>query len=219
MTDHRFRAPVVVVASLGVLMFIAALVLRTVSHTGLDPTESGSVVTVYNDTSSTVTVRQCRSDCGSSHEKDQLLPGRAVRVAASTGSDNWWAVTGSNGELRGCLLLGRAGVGNGSVSNVSAAGSCPAPGEVTRSGVLATVVGFALFFLAAGIGVASIVFATAEIHRRTLSRGVPTHRVTAATALAAVVAVFGGWLVFDFYVVLSAGRRLFWRPAPTADTG
>jgi len=64
-----------------------------------------------------------------------------------------------------------------------------------------TILGVAVALAVAGVGLASVVFATMSAHRRVESRGLHGGRLAALTTLAVFLSFLGGWLVFDFYVV------------------
>jgi hypothetical protein len=207
-SNRRFHPLVVVVAVLGVLLFVAALILQGVTHTSLDPTEDTFAVVLHNDTAGTVVVKQCDSSCDSFHDKDRLLPGGSVRVnTSSDGIANWWVVTAQNGSTLGCLPLRYDHKVTGSVVNVSERTACPAEGSGSDSGLLGTIASIALLILLAGIGLASTVFAVIEAHGWMLARGLRGIPAVAMTLLAALVAFIGGWLVFDLYVVIRVGWR------------
>lgn len=212
MTGRRLRPIVVVVAGLGVLLFVVALVAQVGFHTSIDPTEQGFRVTLQNDTAGTVVVKQCDAKCDSFHEQDRLGPGGSVEVNASSDDvANWWAVTDSTGRTVGCLPLRYKHEIEGRVVRVSQHTSCPAAAAASSSGVLGRVTGFGLFFLAVGIGVVSIVFSTISAHRWIAARGVSGGAAAVLTAVAALLAFFGGWLIFDFYVFIRACSRLVQR--------
>jgi hypothetical protein len=216
MTGRRLRPLVVVVAGLGVLLFVVALVAQVAFHTSIDPTEQSFQVTLQNDTAGTVVVKQCDAECDSFHEQDRLAPGGSVEV--NTSSDdvaNWWAVTDSAGRTVGCLPLRYKRKIEGLVVRISQHTSCPSGTAGSSSGVLGKVIGFGLFFLAAGIGVASIVFSTISARRWIAARGLTGGPAAVMTAGAALLAFFGGWLIFDFYVFIRAcSRRAQRRPVP-----
>ena len=212
--DRRFRPAVIAVAALGVALLVAAVVAEAVFHVSIDPTESTFAVTLHNDTANAVLLKQCDADCGSFHERDRLPPGASVRV--NTSSDdvaNWWAVTDAGGKTSGCLPLRYDHKVDGLVVNVSEQTACPTGGSA-GSGVVGSIVGFALVVVVVGIGVASIVFATTAAHRLLQRRGFAGGTTTALTTLAAFVIFLGGWLLFDLYVVLREGSRVLRRPAP-----
>lgn len=212
--DRRFRPVVIAVAALGVAILVAAVVAGAVFHVSVDPTESTFAVTLHNDTPNAVLLKQCDTDCGSFHERDQLPPGGSVRV--NTSSDNvanWWAVTDDGGKTSGCLPLRYDHKVDGLVVNVSEQTTCPTGGSAGSS-VIGSIVGFALALVVVGIGMASIVFATTAAHRLLQRRGFAGGAATALTALAACVIFLGGWLLFDLYVVLREGSRGLRRPAP-----
>jgi hypothetical protein len=178
-SSRRFHPAVVVTGALGVVVFVVALISQVVFHSSIDPTAQSFTVTLHNDTASAVVVKQCDAKCDSFHEKDRLLPGASVRI--NTSSDN--------------------------VVNISERTACPAVPRGSGSDVLGSILGFALSFGVAGIGVASIVFTTINAHGWIVARGLRGGPATALTSLAAVVAVFGGWLIFDSYVVIRQGAR------------
>lgn len=207
-----FQPAVIVVGLLGVAVFVAAMISQVVFHSGIDPTEQTFAVTLRNDTASTVVVKQCDTKCDSFHERDRLRPGAGVRVNTSSDNvDNWWAVTDAEGRPLGCLPLRYDHKIDGLVVNVSDRTRCPAGASESGSGVFGSILGFGLFFLVAGVGVTSIVFATVHAHRLVTARGLSRAAVTAMTWLAALVAVLGGWLIFDLYVVIREGTRLMRR--------
>jgi hypothetical protein len=212
MSGRRLRPIVVVAAGLGVLLFVVALVAQVGFHTSIDPTEQIFRVTLLNDTAGTVVVKQCDAECDSFHEQDRLAPGSSVDV--NTSSDDvasWWAVTDSTGRTVGCLSLRYKRKIEGLVVRVSQHTSCPSRTAGSGSGAFGKVLGFGLFFLAAGIGVASIVFSTISAHRWIAARGLSGGSAAVLTAVAALLAFFGGWLIFDFYVFIRACSRLVQR--------
>jgi len=209
MTGRRLRPIVLVAAGLGVLLFVVALVAQVAFHTSIDPTEQSFFVTLQNDTGSTVVVKQCDARCNSFHEQDRLAPGGSVKVnTSSDGVANWWAVTDSTGRTVGCVPLRYKHRIEGLIVRVSHHTSCPTRTAGSSSGVLGSIVGFGLFFLAVGIGVASIVFSTISAHRWLAARGLGRGAAAAMTAPAALLAFLGGWLIFDFYIFIRACSRL-----------
>jgi hypothetical protein len=213
--NRRRRTVVIVVAVLGAALLALAIVSEAVFHTSIDPTESAFAVTLHNDTSSAVVVKQCDAKCNSFHERDRLAPGESVPV--NTSSDNvanWWAVTDNSGKTLGCLPLRYSQKVENLVVNVSEAGRCPATTSGASSNVVGALLGFGLFLGVAAIGVASTVFATQAAYRALQHRGVTTGLVTFATVVVAIVVFLGGWLVFDLYVVAHEVARRIRRPAP-----
>jgi hypothetical protein len=191
-----------------VVVFVVALISRDVFHASIDPTEQSLAVTLHNDSASAVVLKQCDAKCDSFHEQDRLLPGASVRVNASSDNvANWWLVTDSDGRAVGCLPLRYGHEIAGLVVNISERTACPAAPSASGSDVFGSILGFALVFGVAGIGVASIVFTTLHAHGWIVARGLRGGPATALTSLAAVVAIFGGWLIFDFYVVIRQGAR------------
>jgi hypothetical protein len=206
--SRRFHPIVLVAGALGVALFVVALISQVVFHSSIDPTEQSFTVTLQNDTASAVTVKQCDATCNSFHERDQLAPGASVPVNTSSENvANWWLVADPSGRTIGCLPLRYNHKIDGLVVKISDHASCPAGTPASSSGVLGSIVGFALFFAVAGIGVASIVFTTISAQRWIAARGLGHGPSIAMTSLAALVAFFGGWLVFDFYVVIREGGR------------
>lgn len=213
MTGRRPRPIVFVTASLGVLLFVIALVAE-VGGTSLDPTEQTFAVRLQNDTTGTVVVKQCDARCDSFHEQDRLPPGGSVEVnTSSDDAANWWAVTDSTGRTLGCLPLRYEHKIDGLVVKVSHRTGCPEGSAGSTSGVLGSIAGFGLFFFAAGIGLASIVFSTISARRWIATRGLGGGAAAALTASAALLSFLGGWLVFDFYVLVCACSRLVRRRA------
>lgn len=86
----------------GLLFLLAALAQAL--GTSIDPTESSFPVTLHNDTTGTVVLKQCGSTCGSIHEVERLAAGRSVPVNfSSEGITNLWSVTNAQGVVMGCL--------------------------------------------------------------------------------------------------------------------
>lgn len=103
---RKVHPALLVAVVLVVLAYAAGLVSETVSHTSVDPTDQAFTVTVRNDTSATVVVKQCDSTCETFHETDRISPGADVAVnTSSDGIADWWAVTDTSGSLLGCLPL------------------------------------------------------------------------------------------------------------------
>lgn len=91
-----------------------------------DPPEQSFSVTLRNDTSSLVVLKQCDVDCTSFHSVFRLAPGRTAPVNTSSwGADNWWVVTDESGKTRGCLDLPFYRKATGVVVDVSGYGPCP----------------------------------------------------------------------------------------------
>jgi hypothetical protein len=82
--------------------------------------------------------------------------------------------------------------------------SRPSPDD---AGVLGSILALALFLLVVGVGVASIVFATVTAHRWVSGAWTAGGAAATVTSMAALVAVLGGWLAFDFYVAAREGAR------------
>lgn len=71
-----------------------------------DPTEQAVTVTIQNDTPGSVTVRQCDTTCGVTHEVHSLPPGGSVRVNSSSRQvSNYWLIVDQSGAVTGCLNL------------------------------------------------------------------------------------------------------------------
>lgn len=142
-----------------------ALISQVVFHSSIDPTEQSFAVTLHNDTPSAVILKQCDAKCDSFHEQDDLLPGASVRVNTSGGNlANWWTIADPDGQTIGCLPLRYDHKIAGLVVNVSGYTTCPVGTSASSSSTLGSVIGFALFFLVAGISVAGIVFTTIYAH-------------------------------------------------------
>lgn len=119
--------------TLTVLTVVALAVLLQVGFIGLlaalgftDPTEQAFSVTLRNDTSSVLMLRQCDVDCTSFHSVFQLAPGRTAAVNTSSwGADNWWMVSDENGRVLGCVDLLFDHKASGVVVDLSGYGPCP----------------------------------------------------------------------------------------------
>jgi len=75
---------------------------------GIDPTECSIKVNIYNDTSSTYTVKQCVLDvpCMSSTDTAKLAPSSSYPVNGSTdATPQPWTVFDPQGKIVGCLNL------------------------------------------------------------------------------------------------------------------
>lgn len=108
------------------LLFVTALISRVVFHASVDPTEQSFTVTLHNDTSSTVVVKQCDAKCDSFHEQDRLQPDGSVPVnTSSDGAANWWSVTDASGHTLGCIPLTYHHKVDGLVVDVSSYTTCP----------------------------------------------------------------------------------------------
>jgi hypothetical protein len=82
-------------------------------------------LTLHNDTSRVVVVKQCDVRCTSFHEQDRLLPRASVQVSTSTSNTpNWWMVTDGNATL-GCIDLLYNHPINNLVVNISKRTACP----------------------------------------------------------------------------------------------
>jgi len=210
------RRAVVVVAALGVALLALSIVSDVVFHVNVDPTESTFAVTLRNDTSAPVVVGMCAATCRSFHERVRLEPGHSVAVNTSADNvANWWSVSDAVGKTVGCWPLRYGRKVAGLVVGVSARARCPnRTGEDdSLRGVLAAL---GLAAVGGGIGVASMTFATLAAHRRLRRWGLHGGRAAALTALAALVAAVGGWLVFDCCVVCAEGVRLVRRTVPAS---
>ncbi|MGI8647895.1 MAG: hypothetical protein ACR2JX_06695 [Mycobacteriales bacterium] len=109
-----------------VALFAVAFVSEAVFHTSIDPTESSFAITLHNDTSSTIMLKQCDVTCDSFHERVRLLPGADTRV--NTSSDNvanWWMISDADGKKLGCLPLRYGHKIDRLVVNVSEQTACP----------------------------------------------------------------------------------------------
>lgn len=216
--NRRPSTIVIVVAVLGALLFVVAVISEAVFHTSIDPTETFFAVTLHNDTTSAVVVKQCDNDCNSFDERDRLEPGANVRV--NTSSDNvanWWSVTDTSGATLGCLPLRFGHKVDGLVVNISQRTGCPAHASPSiMSSVVGTILGLALALFAASVGLASVVLATIAVYRWARHRGFSDGRVTAFTVVGGFAMFLGGWLVFDVYVVVRQAARLIRPPGPAA---
>jgi len=95
-------------ALLGALgLVVGALHLNGIDLGAIDPTEQAFSVTIHNDLSEPVVLKQCDTVCGPNfHEIDRLAPGASVPVNTSSENvPNWWVVVGNDGMPRGCLNL------------------------------------------------------------------------------------------------------------------
>ena len=92
-------------AALGLV--VGALHLNGIDLGAIDPTEQAFTVTIHNDLSEPVVLKQCDTVCGPNfHEIDHLAPGASVPVNTSSENvPNWWVVVGNDGEQLGCLNL------------------------------------------------------------------------------------------------------------------
>ncbi len=98
------------IAGGGVLVVLAAFWLVAFVAVGMlglrDPTEQEFTVTLRNDTSRTVVLKQCDVRCDTFHEIDQLTPGRTVEVNVSDQDvTNSWVVASTSDQILGCLAL------------------------------------------------------------------------------------------------------------------
>lgn len=85
-----------------------------------DPTEQAFAVTLRNDTSRTVVLKQCDVRCDTFHEIDRLTPGSTVEVNVSDQDvTNSWAVASTSDQALGCLALRFPRRQTGVVVNVS----------------------------------------------------------------------------------------------------
>jgi hypothetical protein len=85
-----------------------------------DPTEQAFAVTLSNDTSRTVVLKQCDVRCDTFHEIDRLTPGSTVEVNVSDQDvTNSWAVASTSDQTLGCLALRFPRRQTGVVVNVS----------------------------------------------------------------------------------------------------
>ena len=83
-------------------------------------------LTLRNDTSSAVLLKQCDVKCSEFHEQDHLAPGGPVGVNTSPDNvANWWVVQGGSGQVLGCLNLQYDRPHQGLTVNVSATVPCP----------------------------------------------------------------------------------------------
>ncbi len=83
-------------------------------------------VTVRNDTTMNVVIKQCDIRCNEIHEVHRLNPGQTVLVNTSSGGvDNYWLVVDSNGLTLGCLNLYFTHYVDGAVWPISDMGKCP----------------------------------------------------------------------------------------------
>ena len=95
-------------ALLGALgLVVGALHLNGIDLGAIDPTEQAFTVTIHNDLSEPVVLKQCDTVCGPNfHETDRLAPGASVPVNTSSENvPNWWVVVGNDGKPLGCLNL------------------------------------------------------------------------------------------------------------------
>src|SRR5438477_11800351 len=70
---------------------------------GCDPTEGSFGVSIRNDLSRDITIRQCEGD--SDCEVRLLHPGQSHKTNASTDSVQWWAIEEPTGPRLGCIAL------------------------------------------------------------------------------------------------------------------
>ena len=115
-------------AAMFALLVALALISEFVFHQSTDPTEQSFAVTLHNDTSRAVVLKQCDARCSSFHEQDRLSPG--ANVGVNTSGDNvanWWLVADeSSGRTLGCLDLRHSRKIERLVVNVSSRAACPA---------------------------------------------------------------------------------------------
>ncbi len=113
------------VAGGGVLAVLAAFWLAAFVAVGVlglrDPTEEGFAVTIRNDTSRTVVLKQCDIRCDVFHEIDRLTPESTVEVNVSDQDvTNSWVVASTSDQTLGCLALRFPHKQTGVVVNTSA---------------------------------------------------------------------------------------------------
>ena len=121
---------VVLVAGVGTVVILGLLfVLGLVFGASVGPSSSGVdtfSLTLRNDTSSAVLLKQCDVKCTEFHEQDHLTPGGTVSVNTSPGNvANWWVVQGGSGQVLGCLNLQYDRPHPGLTVNISATIPCP----------------------------------------------------------------------------------------------
>ena len=112
-------------AALGLV--VGALHLNGIDLGAIDPTEQAFPVTIHNDLSEPVVLKQCDTVCGPNfHEIDRLEPGASVPVNTSSENvANWWVVVGNDGKQLGCLNLLYGHKAPDIVVNTSQMTACP----------------------------------------------------------------------------------------------
>lgn len=119
-------ALVVLIVFLALVPLVLVVAVVAAFNGFLDPTEQTFSVTLRNDTSSTVVLKQCDVDCSSFHSVFRLVPGRTAAVNTSSwGADNWWVVADQGGRTLGCLDLLFYRKETGVIVDVSGYGRCP----------------------------------------------------------------------------------------------
>jgi hypothetical protein len=97
-----------------------------VHDNGIDPTTRTFAVRLYNDSSVTITLKQCDSTCSTFHEELQLGPGGSTTANTSDENvNNYWLVLSNSGTRLGCLDLKYDHKVFGEVVKTSTAGPCP----------------------------------------------------------------------------------------------
>ena len=100
--------------------------LITVGQLGIDPTERTFAVSIQNDTSNRVVLKQCDTTCASYHQIVGLAPGKSFMANTSAGDvPNWWLVATDRGFRLGCIDLLYGEKATGVVVNVSHMVKCP----------------------------------------------------------------------------------------------
>jgi hypothetical protein len=103
----------------------AAVLLSGLILTACNTQADTFSLTLHNDTSKVVVVKQCDVGCKSFHEQHRLLPRASVQVSTSTSNTpNWWMVVDGNATL-GCIDLLYNHPINNLVVNISTRTACP----------------------------------------------------------------------------------------------
>jgi hypothetical protein len=103
----------------------AALLFSGLVLTACNTQADSFSLTLHNDTSRAVVVKQCDVKCTSFHEQDRLLSRGSMEVSTSTSNTpNWWMVTDGNATL-GCIDLRYNHPINNVVVNISKRTACP----------------------------------------------------------------------------------------------
>ena len=98
----------------------------SVKENGIDPTTHTFAVRLQNDSSATITLKQCDLTCSTFHEELQLGPGGSTIANTSDENvDNYWLVLADSGAHLGCLDLKYNHKAFGTVVKTSTAGVCP----------------------------------------------------------------------------------------------
>ena len=210
-TEHPWspfqRQGEVIVAILGIGLFALFATLP-------DMGDDVFTVALRNDTAHVAIFKQCGDTCRSFYDIERVRPGESVPANTTDNVANWWKVTDEAGNILGCWSLLYAHSTRGLSVSVSEAGPCPKGGLNDDVSLVATIPWWLLTLVIVGVLLGNVAVAIVGANRLMTHRGIRGNAEAILMLPLTIIIVFGGWLIYDLFVLLCEGFRLLRWAAP-----